>query len=188
MKKILCIMGKSACGKSTLINKLCKLDEKFNNIKSFTTREVRKNDFENDMNTHTFVSFSKYENDLKQNKILALYENKEKKYYSWSTDELFEAYKINLYAIDPISFISFFNKFKNKYIIYGIYINVSEDLRKKRMLKRNSYLRNFNIENHLSIDNLKSNDEIKDFYSVFEDDDKNDISEYVLKLIGDLFE
>ena len=181
-------MGKSACGKSTLINKLCKLDEKFNNIKSFTTREVRKNDFENDMNTHTFVSFSKYENDLKQNKILALYENKEKKYYSWSTDELFEAYKINLYAIDPISFISFFNKFKNKYIIYGIYINVSEDLRKKRMLKRNSYLRNFNIENHLSIDNLKSNDEIKDFYSVFEDDDKNDISEYVLKLIGDLFE
>ena len=67
MYKVICIIGKSGVGQSTVVNELIK-NKNFHFIKSYTTREVRKNDPE-DIKTHTFVS-KKFRDETK-NEILA---------------------------------------------------------------------------------------------------------------------
>lgn len=140
--KILCIMGKSGIGKSTLIKELSK-NNNFYNVKSFTTREERKND-PNDKNTHIFVTNEKYEKDLKNNKIIALYSSP-LGYYSYTSVESFNIEKINLYAIDPIAFNELSKKYNN---VYGIYLDLDENERIKRKTNRDLDLK-VDPEEHL---------------------------------------
>lgn len=132
MYKVICIIGKSGTGKSTLASELCKND-KFHFIKSFTTRAVRKNDSE-DINTHTFVSFKERIN-TEEKDILLEYTNEQKHYSSWVTKELFKKDKINVFVVDIDSFIKF-SKMK-EFDIRCIYLSLLEeeenDIEKEKM-------------------------------------------------------
>lgn len=163
-KIVLGIMGKSGTGKTTLINEVYKAIEenKFlmfldleakdvNIVKSFSTREVRKDD-DNDLKSHIFVNENKLSKDLKENKIISLY-NSPNGYSNWTTEESFDK-KVNLYAIDPTAYIDLTNRgiFKT----YGIYVTVSDFERTKRLIKRDGTAV-FSQEPHLDISILKNN-------------------------------
>lgn len=144
---IICIMGKSGSGKSTIINKLSY--NNMNIIKSYSTRKPRNAE---DLETHIFVTEDDFDNTDK-NEIMAIYESPNN-YKSWVTKELFDKNKINLYAIDPIAFSDFFEKYKEMDKIYGIYFDLDETEREKRLKKRGqSYY--YKDEPHLDKKNIK---------------------------------
>ena len=65
MHKVFCIMGRTASGKSTIVNAVAKA-MKLKVLKSYTTRARRKNEVENNCD-HTFISaddVSKYVDDM----------------------------------------------------------------------------------------------------------------------------
>lgn len=143
-RNIVSIMGKSGSGKSTIINKICEMDNKFYGVKSYTTRNMR-ND-ENDKTTHVFVDKEFY--DSHKDAAIAMYHSNNN-YHSWTDDNSFKSDCINLYAIDSKEFVNFSNKYKNIYNIYGIYLKVDEEERKKRLNLRNDY-NYYSLEDHLS--------------------------------------
>ena len=148
MIKIICIMGKSGTGKSTVVKELCK-DEKFHYVKSFTTRQPRPNDPE-DINTHIFVDNKHYENN--KNEVLALYESPNG-YKSYTTIESFDDDKINIYVIDPKAFIELVELSKtnlNTFDVIGIYLYLDEVTRKGRFEKRGDGIK-FSSEDHLDV-------------------------------------
>lgn len=148
MIKIICIMGKSGTGKSTVVKELCK-DEKFHYVKSFTTRQPRPNDPE-DINTHTFVDNKHYEDN--KGEVLALYESP-KGYKSYTTIDSFDDDKINIYVIDPKAFIELVELSKtnlNTFDVIGIYLYLDEATRKGRFEKRGDGVK-FSSEDHLDV-------------------------------------
>lgn len=138
---IIGIMAKSGCGKSTVINKLCEKDAMYYNIKSYTTRKVREGD-PNDINTHIFVDNEFWENN--KLKSWATYFDKINDYVNWTDENSFNKYKVNLYAIDPIAFKEIS---KRNTDTFGIYLELDEEERENRLIKRGS---KFKEENHLS--------------------------------------
>lgn len=141
--KVISIMAKSGTGKTTVIDKLCnQYPNAFHYVKSFTTRQVRKNDSK-DKESHIFVSESFYEE--RKEYAFATYHSP-KGYHSWTDKSSFEENKINIYAIDS-------KEFKNlteKYLIsdlHGIFLYINEDEREKRFLSRGE--KDFDIEEHL---------------------------------------
>lgn len=147
MYKVICIIGKSGVGKSTFVNELIK-NNKFHFIKSYTTREVRKNDPE-DIKTHTFVS-KKFREETK-NEILAEYINEQKGYCSWVDKTLFDEKKINLFVIDIDAFVKL-NKRKDMNIRV-VYLQLSELEREKRYKNRNKEIK-VPKDKHLSLEYL----------------------------------
>lgn len=150
-KKIICFMGKSGSGKSTRIKLIHRDFPEIYIVKSFTTRKIRIDD-PNDIYTHTFVDENKFNKDKEENKIIALYESP-KGYKSWTTDESFK--DINLYAIDPKAYMELYNS--KKYQLLGIYLNVEENTREKR-LKARDRVEKIDIESHLDKKILLDND------------------------------
>lgn len=149
MKKIFCIMGKSGAGKSTIINSLCNINDNMIAIKSYTTRGARN---EEDKLTHVFVDDNFYESHKDQ--AIAVYHSNHG-YHSWvDNNSFFDEHFINLYAIDSKEFVNFSKKYKNQYKIYGIYLEVDEEERKKRLIERGSD-NYYSLEEHLSSDFLK---------------------------------
>lgn len=138
---IISIMGKSGTGKSTIINRLCNSDLMYNNVKSYTTRGVREND-PNDINTHVFVDKEYWE----ENKLKswATYFDKVNDYVNWTDESSFNKYKVNLYAIDSQAFRTISKKNDDT---FGIYLELDENERKKRLIKRGS---KYDFESHLS--------------------------------------
>ena len=150
--RIVCIMGKSGTGKSTVINDLIKLyPELFYAVKSYTTRQPRENDPE-DLKTHEFTDYVKYNVDKVLGSIISLYES-DKGYYSWTTRKSFSEDKINLYAIDPIACADLIKKHNNDYIIVPIYLNLSDEDRFERLRKRD-LISELPKEEHLSYKHL----------------------------------
>lgn len=149
MKRIVCIMGKSGAGKSTIINALCDINNFMIAIQSYTTREPRN---EEDKLTHVFVDDNFYENHKDQ--AIAVYHSNHG-YHSWvDNNSFFDENFINLYAIDSKEFVNFSKKYKNQFKIYGIYLEVDEEERKKRLIERGSD-NYYSPEEHLSSDFLK---------------------------------
>lgn len=147
---VLAIMGKSGTGKSSVIHKLCQdHHHDLYYVKSFTTRKPRENDV-NDIESHYFVGEDFYKAMARDGKIVALYESPSG-YHSFTTQDCFHKDKINLYAIDPVAFKEL------KVLIpemRGVYLDISEDERKKRFEKREGSLDKFKNEDHLSKDVL----------------------------------
>lgn len=157
-KRILCIMGKSGTGKSTLINEICK-DDIYHYVKSKTTRKVRVND-PNDINTHIFSTPDEFNKDLVNGNILATYVSPNH-YINWTSEDLILEDKINVYAIDPIAFNELCDLCKDDYDIFGVYIDVPEEIRKDRIEKRGDiYVK----EPHLRVGLLKD----KQYYKVLD--------------------
>lgn len=146
---IICIMGKSGTGKSTVIEALCKQNNIYHSVKSYTTRPIRDYD-PNDINTHTFVNDAYWENN--KDKALAVYHNKEKDYYSWTDENSFKEDKINLYAIDPKAYLELLKnpKMQNHHL-FGIYLYIDEEVRMERLCGRGD---EYSEEYHLDYDIL----------------------------------
>lgn len=160
--QIIAICGKSASGKSYFINQLLTNKDKYHYVKSYTTREVRKND-ENDINTHTFVDDKFFE--INKDKAIAMYHSP-KGYHSWIDKDSFVEDKINLYAIDPIAVRDELYPYceKNNIDLKIYYLYVPEYIRKRRYFEREGNLNGYSDEPHLDISQLKN---IKDKVIVY---------------------
>lgn len=132
MYKVICILGKSGVGKDTLAKELCK-NKKYHFVKSYTTREVRKNDAE-DINHHTFVKNS-FREEFNEREILVEYRNEKLGYCSWTSRDLFNEDKINVYVIDIDAYIKLSKK--SDFNCIGVYLKLSELEREKRYKERN---------------------------------------------------
>ena len=154
--RIVCIMGKSGTGKSTVINDLVTLyPEVFYAVKSFTTREPRKNDPE-DLKTHVFSDVIKFNVDKAMGTIISEYHS-DKGYYSWTSIDSFDEDKINLYAIDPIACADLIKEHSEEYMIVPIYLNLKDDERLERLRKRD-LVSELPQEEHLSYKHLVNAD------------------------------
>lgn len=178
IKKVVCIMGKSACGKSTVINKLCENDT-CHYVVSKTTRGIREDD-PNDKYTHIFSSPEEFREDLAYGRIVATYVSPSH-YINWTSDDLFVSDKINIYAIDPIAFNEWSKSNDGDYELYGIYIDIPEDVRKERMEKRGGI---FEDEPHLDWDILCNNKTLSTQYNIIDGSNTPDyIYENILMIL-----
>lgn len=160
---VLCIMGKSGTGKSTLINKLIeKQPDIFTYIVSKTTRPVRTTD-PNDINTHVFCNMHDLMKDIENKDIMAMYVDKAGTYMNWTSRDQFKKFKINLYAIDPTAASELYlSADKNEYPMYvrGVYLNVNETNRQLRILNRDGitykeFKDKYGTEEHLEANRME---------------------------------
>lgn len=153
MIKIVCIMGKSGTGKSTVVKELCK-DERFHYVKSFTTRQPRPND-PNDIDTHIFVDDKHYYEN--RGTVLATYVAPSG-YKSYTTLESFDENKTNIYVIDPEAFIHLcqgnYDTDEFKFDIFGIYLYLEDRIRLNRFQQRGDGTK-FSLEDHLDVSILE---------------------------------
>lgn len=150
--KIICLMSKSASGKSTLIKELKQMYD-IHEVKSYTTRKMREDG--NDFNTHVFVDEKFWEDN--KDKAIAVY-NSPKGYVSWTDINSFDKDKINLYCIDSICANDVFYPYcKEQGIeVEFIYLDIDESERKRRWIKREGNADNFSEEEHLDKKHLGS--------------------------------
>lgn len=148
---VICIMGKSACGKSTILRTIKGIDNcgAVNLVKSFTTRGIRYND-PYDEETHTYVTEDKFIEDRDNGKIMSLY-NSPNGYHSWITDESFVYDRMNFMAIDIKAFNKLVEEKQEEFIIKGFYLDIDEEERKRRYVKRNGSISGFSNEEHLAL-------------------------------------
>ena len=163
--KIVAICGKSACGKSTLINRIEQQHNNIHVVKSYTTRAVREHD-KSDKFTHTFVDETFYEKN--KDKAISIY-NAPQGYVSWTDESSFDKNKVNLYAIDVVEALRTLTPYckKHNHDLTIVYLNMSEEIRKKRYLEREGTLDGYSAEEHLDVSHLDNCDE---GYIVFDTD------------------
>ena len=124
--KLFCVMGESASGKTTLVEKLC-CEMGMSQVISYTTRPRR--DEEGD--THIFIDDSAY-HDMKESNNIAAY-TEINGYRYWSTiEQLFEN---DIYIIDPIG-LQTLEDLNLDIDLCSIYINVPFEIRLNRALVR----------------------------------------------------
>lgn len=147
-KVVVCVMGKSGTGKSTIINDLRNLyPGSFHVVKSFTTRGQRENDPE-DIKTHEFVSMVEFLEDKCLDRIVSLYHS-DKGYFNWTSEQSFSEDKINLYAIDPKACVELVKSHGAQWTIIPIYFTLSDEKRLERLRKRDN-ITELPEEEHLS--------------------------------------
>lgn len=124
---LLCIMGRTACGKDSLVNKLCERTG-LKQIISYTTRPRR----EGEGNTHIFVDESDFEQMSQANTIAAFTQIGEYKY--WTTiDQLEDA---DIYIIDYEGLKTLRKLNLQNIRLVSIYINVPDNIREDRALNK----------------------------------------------------
>ena len=124
---LLCLIGKSGSGKSTIASRL---ERKYGYVqaKSYTTRPVRVDDG-NDINTHTFITREQIA-DLKDD-IVAYNEYNGNAYFV--TRKMLEG--CNLYVVDREGLIQLYKNYHDKDIL-SIYIDCDSSIASKRMAER----------------------------------------------------
>lgn len=124
---LLCLCGRSGCGKSTIADRL---HRKFGYVqaKSYTTRPIREDD-ENDVNTHTFITREQIA-DFKDD-IVAYNEYNGNAYFV--THKMLEGCQI--YVVDKEGLIQIYNNYHDKDIL-SIYIECDSSIVAKRMAER----------------------------------------------------
>jgi guanylate kinase len=124
---LLCVLGKTACGKDSLVNKLCERTG-LKQIISYTTRPRRVNEG----NTHIFVNESDYEQMYQDGVIAAFTQIGEYKY--WTTvDQLEDA---NVYIIDYEGIKTLRELSLPNIRLVSVYIHVPDDIREYRALEK----------------------------------------------------
>lgn len=124
---LLCVLGRTASGKDSLVNKLCERTG-LKQLISYTTRERRINEDD----THIFVSQDEYQAML-ANGDVAVDTNIAGNYY-WSTIE--QLYESSIYIIDYIGYKKLKELNLPNLRLVSVYINVPDDVREYRALKK----------------------------------------------------
>lgn len=124
---LLCILGRTSCGKDTLVNKLCERTG-LTAITSYTTRPRRNNEGD----THIFSSRDIYEHMQVEGNVAAYTEIAGNIY--WTTiDQLFEH---SVYIIDPKGVETLRQLNLPNIRLVTVYINTPDDVRKERALNK----------------------------------------------------
>lgn len=124
---LLCIMGRTASGKDTLVNKLCERTG-LRQIISYTTRERRLNEGD----THIFISDKEYQALEDANQIATFTQIGPYK-YCCTVEQL---YQNDVYVIDPIGVQHLRELNVPNLRIVTIYINTPDEIRKERALNQ----------------------------------------------------
>ena len=127
MHKIFCIVGESASGKDSLVNKLCE-ELNLSQLISYATRPRRNGEGD----THIFIT----EDDVKEyvDKMIAYTKIGEYEYFA----TIPQLYKSDIYVIDPngVDYMRTIAKYKgiNDICFVTIYINTPVELRNDRAI------------------------------------------------------
>jgi guanylate kinase len=120
---LLCVMGRTASGKDSLVNKLCERTG-LTQIISYTTRERRTDEGD----THIFVTTEDYEI-MKANGEVAAYTEIAENLYWTTVNQLYEN---DVYIIDPIG-VEVLKKLNLPNLrLVTVYINTPDELREDR--------------------------------------------------------
>lgn len=125
--KLFCILGESASGKTSIVERICK-STGMTQVISYTTRPRRDGESDN----HIFVNDDIYEEMKKNNQIAAYTQIGEYKY--WSTID--QIYQSDIYVIDNIGVQSLRELNLQDIELCLIYINVPKAIRRERAIKR----------------------------------------------------
>lgn len=124
---LICLIGVSGSGKSSLVQKL-ERKYGFTSVKSYTTRQIRKND-PNDINTHIFISpdrVDEYKDDI-------VADNTYNGNYYFATKSQID--NADIYVVDKKGLVDVFKNYHGKDII-AIYLDVPPEIVSKRMEAR----------------------------------------------------
>ena len=124
---LLCIMGRTSCGKDTLVQKLCERTG-LTAITSYTTRPRRNNEG----NTHIFSSKEEYAR-MQSNGNIAAYTNIAGNDY-WTTIE--QLYQHSIYIIDPKGVETLRKLDLPNLRLVTVYINTPDDIRRDRAINK----------------------------------------------------
>lgn len=124
---LICVMGRTACGKDSLVNKLCERT-KLTAITSYTTRPRR----ENEGDTHIFTTEDVYEQMQAEGKVAA-YTNIAGSHY-WTT--INQLYENDIYIIDykGIQTLRELNLPDIRFVT--VFINTPDAIREERALSK----------------------------------------------------
>lgn len=124
---LLCILGRTSCGKDTLVGKLCERTG-LTAITSYTTRPRR----ENEGDTHIFSTKEAYEQ-MQANGNIAAYTEIAGNYYWTTIDQLYEhsIYIIDYKGVETLRQLNLPNL-----RLVTIFINTPDDVRKNRALNK----------------------------------------------------
>ena len=122
---LICIMGRTACGKDTLANKLCDRTG-LRQVISYTTRERRTNEGD----THIFISNEEYQALENSGRIAAFTQIGPYK-YCCTIDQLYEN---DIYVIDPIGVQNLRELNLPNLRLVTVYVNTPDSVRKERAL------------------------------------------------------
>lgn len=124
---LLCVLGRTSCGKDTLVNKLCERTG-LTAITSYTTRPRR----DNEGDTHIFSTREEYEQMQAEGNVAAYTEIAGNIY--WTTiDQLYEH---SIYIIDPKGVETLRQLNLPNLRIVTVYINTPDEIRKDRALNK----------------------------------------------------
>lgn len=124
---LLCVLGRTSCGKDTLVGKLCERTG-LTAITSYTTRPRR----ENEGDTHIFSTKEAYEQMQSEGNIAA-YTEIAGNYYWTTIDQLYEhsIYIIDYKGVETLKQLNLPNL-----RLVTIFINTPDDVRKSRALNK----------------------------------------------------
>ncbi len=119
--KILCIIGASGSGKTTIEKMLSEISPNtFGRVVSYTTRPMREG--EHDGDEHFFVSQSYGEKFIEEHKEDVLASTEYGGYYYWAGFSSLEDNKINTYVIDVEGYRDMMRRWGNTYDIKVLYV------------------------------------------------------------------
>lgn len=124
---LLCVMGRTSCGKDTLVSKLCERTG-LTAITSYATRPRRNNEGD----THIFSTREVYEQMQAEGNVAAYTEIAGNVY--WTTIE--QLYKHSVYIIDPRGVETLRNLNLPNLRLVTVYINTPDDVRRDRALNK----------------------------------------------------
>lgn len=124
---LLCVMGRSASGKDTLVNMLCERTG-LKQIISYTTRERRINEDE----THIFISDEEYQELESSNQIAAFTQIGQHK-YCCTIEQLYDN---DVYVIDPVGVKHLRELNMPNLRLVTVFVNVPDDVREERALNK----------------------------------------------------
>lgn len=124
---LLCVMGKSASGKDTLVQKLCERTG-LKQVISYTTRERRTNEGD----THIFITDEEYDRMEVENQIAAFTQIGQYKYCC----TIKQLYENDVYVIDPIGVKHLRELNLPNLRLVTVFINVPDIIREDRALNK----------------------------------------------------